>query len=371
LGEEFFAEIETRQSTMTFFDDNPEDSSRPAAGDDANAQRNPPAEPRSGELSNVALSSNIFPASQEPIDPSAPLAGDPITYAAAELPHAAIPAFSGATAGIPEDLRISWYWPHLILFVFFTFASFLVVQTVMFIYYGPKHPMPKEQLEQYLLSKPQFIFGTNVLWYASVFLFLYVTLAVLRDAPFWSSLGWKKLSAQLSSTWGGPWSYFLGGCALAIFVGIASSQVKDTDNMPIRELFKNRENAVLLMCMAVFVAPLVEETVFRGYLYPLLARIIYSVTRRFGAQPPEAIRTGMFSSVVITGVLFGLMHGAQLGWTWSVVGLLILVGVIFTFVRARTGTVLASFLLHLGYNSMIAVTTIIGTHGFTKIPTSP
>ena len=37
--------------------------------------------------------------------------------------------------------------------------------------------------------------------------------------------------------------------------------------------------------------------------------------------------------------------------------------------RAQTGTVLASFLLHLGYNSMIALATIIGTHGFTKIPT--
>jgi membrane protease YdiL (CAAX protease family) len=70
-------------------------------------------------------------------------------------------------------------------------------------------------------------------------------------------------------------------------------------------------------------------------------------------------------------VLFGLMHGSQLGWTWGVVGLLIFVGVIFTLVRARTGTVLASFLLHLGYNSMIAVTTIIGTHGFTRIPTGP
>src|ERR1700677_3764272 len=355
---------------MSFDDDNRKDSSFPASGDDANAQQNPPAEPRSDELSNVELSSDVPPVSLEPIDPAAPLAGDPITYAA-ESPHAAIPPFSGGTAVMPEDLRISWYWPHLILFVFFTFASFLVVQTTMFIYYGPKQPLPKEQLEEYLLSKPQFIFGTNVLWYASVFLFLYVTLAVLRDAPFWSSLGWTKLSVRLSSTWGGPWSYFLGGCALAIFVGVASSQVKDTDKMPIRELFKNRENAVLLMCMAVFVAPLVEETVFRGYLYPLLARMAYSITRRFGVQPPEAIRTGMFSSVVITGVLFGLMHGAQLGWTWSVVGLLILVGVIFTFVRARTGTVLASFLLHLGYNSMIAVTTIIGTHGFTKIPTSP
>src|ERR1700742_1919434 len=341
---------------MTYIDENPDEH--------FSAQPDPPANapldhPR-GELAADPHSQQ-----REPIDPAAPLAGDPLTYAA-QLPHTASPALA-ANAWLPEDLRISWYWPHLILFVFFTFASFLVVQTAMFIYYRPPQDLPREQLEQYLLSKPQFIFGTNVLWYASVFLFLYVTLAVLRDAPFWSSLGWKKLSARLSSTWGGPWSYLLGGCALAIFVGIASSQVKDTDKMPIKELFKNRENAVLLMCMAVFVAPLVEETVFRGYLYPLLARMAYGITRRFGVKPPEAIRTGVFSSIVITGVLFGLMHGAQLGWTWSVVGLLILVGVIFTFVRARTGTVLASFLLRVGYNSMIAVTTIIGTHGFTKI----
>jgi hypothetical protein len=102
----------------------------------------------------------------------------------------------------------------------------------------------------------------------------------------------------------------------------------------------------------VLVAPLVEETVFRGYLYPLFAK-------SFGIVP----------GVLLTGVLFGLMHGSQLGWTWGIVLLLILVGVIFTFVRAHTGTVVASFLLHLGYNSMIAATTIVSTHGFKRLPT--
>lgn len=292
--------------------------------------------------------------------------GDPITYAAT------VPAVSySQNPAIPEDLRISWYWPHLILFLFFAGASFVVVQTALFFYYGPRQPLPKEQLERYLLNKPQFIFGTNLLWYGAVFFFLYVTLSMLRGAPFWSTLGWKKLKSRLSGTWGGGWAYFLGGCALAIFVGLASSRVHTNDNMPIQELFKNRENAILLMCMAVLVAPLVEETVFRGYLYPLFTRITYAITRHFGVGAPEAVRVGTRTSILLTGVLFGLMHGSQLGWTWGVVGLLILVGVIFTFVRARTGTVLASFLLHLGYNSMIAVTTIIGTHGFTRIPTSP
>src|ERR1700719_2344591 len=265
------------------------------------------------------------------------LAGDPILYAAS------VPAApDDPNSVLPEDLRISWSWPHLILLLFFATSSFVVIQTALFFYYGPRHPMPKEELERYLLNKPQFIFGTNLLWYAAVFFFLYITLSVLRDSPFWSSLGWKKLKSSPSRSWGGPWSYFFGGCALAIFVGLVSSRVHTNENMPIQELFKNRENAVLLMCMAVLVAPLVEETVFRGYLYPLLARFSYSVTRQFGMEPSHSVHVGIRISVLLTGTLFGLMHGAQLGWSWEIVALLIVVGIVFTSVRARTGTVFAS-----------------------------
>jgi membrane protease YdiL (CAAX protease family) len=283
-------------------------------------------------------------------EPEAPrLAGDPIPYAASARSMA-----SPSKPPLAEDLRISWSWAHFVIFLFFTFVSFIVVQTGLAIYYAPHQRLSSQQYEQYLLNKPQFLFGTNLIWYALIFLFLYVTLGVLRGLPFWSSLGWTRLKSDISVGRAGPWIYFLSGCGLAVFVAVASSRVHGKENMPIQELFKNRNSAILLMAMAVLIAPLVEETVFRGYLYPLFAK-------SFGVVP----------GVLLTGVLFGLMHGAQLGWTWGIVALLIFVGVIFTFARAYTGTVLASFLLHLGYNSMIAVTTIIGTHGFTKIPTSP
>ena len=51
------------------------------------------------------------------------------------------------------------------------------------------------------------------------------------------------------------------------------------------------------------------------------------------------------------------------------VALLTLVGIVFTFVRARTGSVFASYLMHLGYNSLIGVSLILETHGFTRMPT--
>jgi membrane protease YdiL (CAAX protease family) len=273
------------------------------------------------------------------------LAGDPMA--------AAIPVFQ-AKRILPEDLRVSWSWPHLIVFIFFGFASLMIVQLGFVFYVSANRHLSAVQVQRVFENSPQLLVETNVLWYALLFLFLYVTLAVLRDVPFWRSLGWRKLNANPTSGTASGWMYFFSGCGLAIFVALASYNMKNTEHLPIQEIFKNRSGAILLMAMAVLVAPLVEETVFRGYLYPLFAKSL-----------------GVFPGILITGVLFGLMHGSQLGWTWRLVLLLSLVGVIFTFARARTGTVLASFLLHLGYNSMIALTSIIATRGFQHMPISP
>jgi membrane protease YdiL (CAAX protease family) len=112
----------------------------------------------------------------------------------------------------------------------------------------------------------------------------------------------------------------------------------------------------------------VEETVFRGYLYPLFASNFAKLAAYYGVDSSQAVRFGTASGVLVTGFLFGMLHGWQLGWNVTLVSLLTLVGVIFTLVRAATGTVLASFLMHLGYNSLIAVITIILTKGFTVAP---
>jgi len=309
---------------MSLFDDNPLESPDGSL----------PAQARPDQTAGLA-----------PPEPSLPpLAGDPISYAAAS------PVLYERSS-LPEDLRISWSWVHLVVFLFFGFASLLVVQVGGILLLSANKHLSQKQLQQLIESKPQFLVGTNILWFALIFLFLYVTLSVLRDLPFWRTLGWTKLNSNPVGGKGSPWMYFFSGCGLAIFVAIASSRIKNVDHVPIQELFKSRTGAMLLMAMAVFVAPLVEETVFRGYLYPLFAKSI-----------------GVLPGILITGALFGLMHGAQLGWTWGLVGLLSLVGVIFTFARARSGTVVASFLLHLGYNSMIAFVSFIATKGFTQMP---
>jgi membrane protease YdiL (CAAX protease family) len=275
-----------------------------------------------------------------------PLAGDPISLAAtspAEPPRYKPP--------VPEDLRISWSWVHLVLFLFFAFASLFIVQGGFLLYYAPtRHFANEKDFERFVLSKPQFAIGSMVLWYALILLFLYVTLAVLRGFPFWRTLGWRKITRPDGGGPRSPWLFFFSGCGLSLLVFLVTAKMHPPEDVPIEELFRYKNTAMLFMAMAVLVAPLVEETVFRGYLYPLFAKYF-----------------GVATSVLITGMLFGLMHGAQLGWTWGLVLTLIVVGVIFTLVRARTGSVFASFLLHLGYNSTIALFTIVGTQAFTKM----
>jgi membrane protease YdiL (CAAX protease family) len=225
-------------------------------------------------------------------------------------------------------------------------------------------------MEDIFQTRPAVAIGSNVLWFSLVFLFLYVTLAVIHERPFWATVGWKRLKSA-SSTPSSPWVYFFGGIGLSICVNFATYFVKPKEHLPIEDLFKSRSGAFLLMGMAVLIAPLIEETVFRGYLYPLFASSFSRLAMKFGGDPASALRTGTALGIALTGALFGLLHGAQLGWTWGLVAMLVTVGIVFTFARARAGTVLASFLLHLGYNSMIAFAAIYATHGFTRMPPHP
>lgn len=253
----------------------------------------------------------------------------------------------------PPDLQISWSWLHLTVFLLFILISLLTVQTIFLTAYAPHQKMTTEQLEEYMLSKPQVAIGSTVVIYALLLFFLYVTLALLRGQPFWSTLGWRKILPKSDGQPRHPLIYFFIGCGLSLLVFALTSVIQTPENTPIEQVFKYKQTAMLFVATAVLIAPLAEETIFRGYLYPMFARW-------FGVVP----------SIVITGVLFGLMHGPQLGGAKSLIAVMSLVGIIFTAVRARTGSVFASYLMHLGYNSLIGVSLALATHGFTQVPTN-
>jgi hypothetical protein len=95
----------------------------------------------------------------------------------------------------------------------------------------------------------------------------------------------------------------------------------------------------------------VEEMMFRGFLYPVAARSF-----------------GVVWGVLGTGFLFGAFHALQLWGAWGQVALLMGVGIVLTWVRARSNSVLASFLIHIAYNSTLFLGLLISTHGLRNMP---
>jgi membrane protease YdiL (CAAX protease family) len=270
---------------------------------------------------------------------------------------------------LPADLRISWSWPHFLVFLLFAFGSLLAVQLAVMGYLASARHLPMKQVEQLLMTEASWVVGMQTLWLAVVLLFLYVTLGLLREAPFWTTLGWHRFPGPVPPAQRpNAWKYFFTGSALSALVLLGGQGVHPKGKMPIEEIFKDPHGLLLLMGMAVLVAPLMEETLFRGYLYPLLAGKVAGLARGMGHDPERALRIGRAASIAVTGCLFGIMHGAQTGWTLGIVGMLSVVGMIFTYARARTGTVLASYLLHLGYNSTLAVLMAVATGGFRHVP---
>jgi membrane protease YdiL (CAAX protease family) len=171
-------------------------------------------------------------------------------------------------------------------------------------------------------------------------------------APFWPALGWRAFSAH-SLRAALAVQFLLGGAGLAIVIQAASYFAGTTPEVPMQDLFRDRASVLMMTALGILVAPLVEETLFRGCIYPVIARSF-----------------GVTVGILATGILFGLAHSAQLAGAWKQVALVTIVGMVLTYIRARTGTVLASFLVHVGYNSLIFLTFFIGTRGLRYFPGS-
>lgn len=195
---------------------------------------------------------------------------------------------------------------------------------------------PKLPLSE-IIQIPEVVMVVQLLIYAVVFALIFFLLRA-RAGRFWQVLPWR---------WPSSWSGFLPLGALVYFALMGLGQVLPIPkHLPIDRFFQTAREAEFMSILSVTLAPFMEEMFFRGLLYPVLAR-------RFG------VGVGIF----LTGAAFGLLHGAQLKYSWAVL-IIFIVGVILTAVRAYTKSVAASFLVHVGYNGMLSALLFIATSGF-------
>jgi membrane protease YdiL (CAAX protease family) len=296
--------------------------------DDHNSAGAAPVRARSNEPMDEA-SGEYPPPAMEPLEPP------PAPQSLPDVPLP--PTVRQFRAGISDDLRVPWGWLEVALFVILGLIGSVVVTWGM-----------AQVAVRFFGANSNEVFGDTMSTAKSVvvlisqamidglaILYLYLMVLSRTDAPFWPSIGWREMRSGTGRIRDSVLQFLAGGAVMAVVVSFAGGFLNSKETLPIEELLKARVSILLFGILGVLVAPLVEETIFRGFLYPVIAR-----------------RIGIGAGIAITGTLFGLMHAAQLWGGWGQIALLILVGVVLTWVRARTGTVAASYFVHLGYNGL-------------------
>jgi membrane protease YdiL (CAAX protease family) len=175
--------------------------------------------------------------------------------------------------------------------------------------------------------------------------------------PFLQSLRWNWPSLG----WPG---YFLGGIALSLLVLYLQQFLDVPKSLPINRYFETPAAAYSMAALGIFIAPLIEEFYFRGFLYPALARGFARLFFHAGANVSAAAKLGMAASVIITAGSFAAIHAGQLAYTVQLVAVLFAVGLVITLARAITGSLAAGILIHVGYNAALFLLLYIGTDRF-------
>jgi membrane protease YdiL (CAAX protease family) len=248
------------------------------------------------------------------------------------------------------DSRTPFRWTDLIYLMLFYFITggvlTLIVVAGAFVFFG----ISPTALRKSTADWASVLIISQALLSGATLVFLYVVVRGRSAAPFWQTMGWRSFGDHALSG-SVMLRYIFGGFALAVVVGWLGNFVGRESGIPMEELFRSRQSVLMLMALGILVAPVVEETIFRGCIFPVIAR-------KFG------ITTG----IIATGALFGLAHAQQLGGAWGQIGLLICVGIVLTYVRARAGTVAASYFVHLGYNTILFAGFYVATGGLRHLP---
>jgi membrane protease YdiL (CAAX protease family) len=274
---------------------------------------------------------------------------DPLSDYSRDLPETPVDVQPGIGPAAPpvrdaEQLR----WRDLAFIAVFYLVSGVVLAKLSLLAAAAMMHTTEEALKQFPSAYVGAVAASQALVSFAVLGFLWLLVRSRGTAPLWPSLGWHALPASASG--GSALRYLLGGAALAIVIQSASYFV-GAKPVPMEDFFRDRPSVLMMTALGVLIAPAIEETLFRGCIYPVVARTF-----------------GIPAGIVATGALFGLAHSVQLAGAWPQVLLVTIVGVVLTTVRARTGTVLASFLVHLGYNSFLFGAFYIATRGLQKFP---
>jgi membrane protease YdiL (CAAX protease family) len=136
---------------------------------------------------------------------------------------------------------------------------------------------------------PLVIVPSMTLAYLAMLVAMYGLVTRHQQRPFWQTVGWRW-PANLG------WLGFLSaGAFLAVALGELSRLLPIPKSLPMDQFFQNVQGAYLMMIFGVAIAPLAEEMLFRGFLYPVLDRWLQMLF-----MTPRQVRRGCLWILIMT-----------------------------------------------------------------------
>lgn len=175
-------------------------------------------------------------------------------------------------SSVPEDLRTPWDWIDLVIFALLAVGgTFLISIALMFIFSA--FGIRPAQIRTSPSAKSYFAIVNQILVSFGLLGYLAAQTNLREGKPFWRTVGWRPLETKVVPK---PVAYALlvaGGLLLSMFVQFSSGFFRPKGKLPIETFFQDRGSALLLMLVSVLLAPVIEETIFRGFIYPVIARL--------------------------------------------------------------------------------------------------
>jgi hypothetical protein len=208
---------------------------------------------------------------------------------------------------------------------------FMLLLTALSLLPGPEPKATPATIRAVLLLQ--------LFFYAVLMAYMHYVVRLKHGIEFWKGLGWHRVN---------PGVFLTSGLGLAVAVQLLS--LPESKPLPIERLFQTPQGAMMLAAFGTAVAPLMEEIIFRGFIFGAIERA-----------------WGLGSAVWATAILFAMVHVPQLRGGTPQILAIFGVGLMLSWTRARTRSLAASYFMHLGYNSTLFLMFFVATSGFREM----
>ncbi len=241
-----------------------------------------------------------------------------------------------ALANVPPDPNDpSWNIPAALFVLAASYLFLFVLQTAFIVPYAFHKNMLASggaALKQFLLTDKIALLLIILSVFPAHLLTIAVAWAVVTrfgKRPFWAALGWS---------WSSNFGFWksVGAALVLLALGLSIAKAIGGGETDVEKIISSSTAALYATAfLATFTAPLVEEIVYRGVLYPTLQR-----------------RIGVLWAIIGVAALFASVHILQYSNNLGVIAAVGLLSLALTVIRAFTGKLLPCFVIHMIFNGI-------------------